>query len=92
MGPAWSAADGAMEGTIGIQAQMISVDRILAGGDIESLQKDIEDAGLHSGLHSAHPFQQAQNTHESTQLVPSSQSIEGNRREKSFTFTNYPNA
>lgn len=30
-GPAWDTADGAMEGTIGIEAQMIAVEKIIAG-------------------------------------------------------------
>ncbi len=30
-GPAWAAADGAMEGTIGIQQEMLGVNRVLAG-------------------------------------------------------------
>lgn len=31
MGPAWQAADGAMESTIGLQQQLLAIDRILAG-------------------------------------------------------------
>lgn len=34
-GPAWDTADGAMEGTIGIQAQMLAVESILSDGDVE---------------------------------------------------------
>ncbi|BCE03791.1 methyl-accepting chemotaxis protein [Marinicellulosiphila megalodicopiae] len=35
-GPAWDTADGAMEGTIGIEAEIIAIENILAGRDYES--------------------------------------------------------
>jgi len=47
-GPAWAAADGAMEGTIGLQRQIISVIYIVndenAGGVSKKLQTELSDA------------------------------------------------
>ncbi len=35
VGPAWDTADGAMEGTIGLQAEMLAVEKILQGAPLE---------------------------------------------------------
>jgi signal transduction histidine kinase/DNA-binding response OmpR family regulator/HAMP domain-containing protein len=38
-GPAWDTADGAMEGTIGIEAEMLAVHKISAGVELETNEK-----------------------------------------------------
>jgi len=43
-GPAWSAADGAMEGTIGIQGELLTVSRLLRGAiDSNSAEQELAD-------------------------------------------------
>lgn len=44
MNRAWNAADGAMEGTIGLQAELLAIERILAGYDIALQQSRIQEA------------------------------------------------
>lgn len=48
MGPAWQAADGAMESTIGLQQQLLAIDRILAGARQQQpttdAQRSLEEA------------------------------------------------
>ena len=49
-GPAWDAADGAMEGTIGIQEEMIAMERALLGEIThEEAKKGIEEAQAFGG-------------------------------------------
>jgi len=44
-GPAWDTADGAMEGSIGIEAQMIGVDRIISGFGDQAAAKTMLSEG-----------------------------------------------
>ena len=44
-GPAWSTADGAMEGSIGIEAQMLAVERFVSGAADESAAQALLDEG-----------------------------------------------
>ncbi|HKK54993.1 MCP four helix bundle domain-containing protein, partial [Marinobacter sp.] len=43
-GPAWDTADGAMEGTIGIQSQMLAVSDMTSGGDYDQSIASFNDA------------------------------------------------
>lgn len=43
-GPAWDTADGAMEGTIGIQSQMLAVSAMTSGGDYDQSIASFNDA------------------------------------------------
>ncbi len=43
-GPAWNAADGAMEAQIGIEGQMISVNNIIVGEDTKALSAQMAEA------------------------------------------------
>lgn len=42
LGPAWDTADGAMEGTIGIEAQMLALEKILQDYDFDTEMKRLE--------------------------------------------------
>ncbi len=42
-GPAWDAADGAMEGTIGIEAQMLAVERLIDGENESTYQQALAE-------------------------------------------------
>lgn len=42
LGPAWDTADGAMEGTIGIEAQMLAVEKILQDYDFDTEMQKLE--------------------------------------------------
>lgn len=44
-GPAWSTADGAMEGSIGIEAQMLAVERFVSGTVSKSEAQELLDEG-----------------------------------------------
>ena len=48
-GPAWDAADGAMEATIGLRGQMLAVDTMVAGGDAKEMMA-AETAGALESL------------------------------------------
>jgi len=43
VGPAWDTADGAMEGTIGIEAEMLAVERILQGYHLDKGMKELKE-------------------------------------------------
>lgn len=43
-GPAWDTADGAMEGTIGVEAEMIVIHEVLQGASMASLQSRYQEA------------------------------------------------
>lgn len=43
-GPAWDTADGAMEATIFLQAQILAAEHMLAGKDVEKNQKTLQQA------------------------------------------------
>jgi methyl-accepting chemotaxis protein len=43
VGPAWDTADGAMEGTIGIEAEMLAVERILQGYHFDKGMKELNE-------------------------------------------------
>jgi methyl-accepting chemotaxis protein len=43
VGPAWDTADGAMEGTIGIEAEMLAVERILQGNHIDKGMQELNE-------------------------------------------------
>ncbi len=70
IGPAWDTADGAMEGTIGIQAEMLAVEKILQGyhfdKEIENLEQGKETANaaigrlISAGLMQADDIEQLQ--------------------------------
>ncbi|MBL7647308.1 MAG: methyl-accepting chemotaxis protein [Candidatus Hydrogenedentes bacterium] len=42
-GPAWSTADGAMEGTIGLELQMLAMRNIMAGVDLETNERRLKE-------------------------------------------------
>jgi len=42
VGPAWDTADGAMEGTIGIEAEMLAVERILQGYHLDKGMEELQ--------------------------------------------------
>jgi len=42
-GPAWSTADGAMEGTIGLELQMLAMRNLMAGVDVETNEQRLSD-------------------------------------------------
>lgn len=45
-GPAWSTADGAMEGSIGIEAQMLAVERFVSGIEGEAQARELFEEGI----------------------------------------------
>lgn len=46
-GPAWNTADGAMEASIGVQAQVMAIDQLIShGGNDATARKLLEDGGV----------------------------------------------
>lgn len=43
-GPAWNTADGAMEGTIGVEAEMLAIERMMVHGATPALEKMFSEA------------------------------------------------